>query len=210
MRLVRQLAPLLIFILFVFGYVQPWVINGSAALNLNGYDLAEWTSLHPAAQGQTPPLLTALLLRLPLVCAVLWFVWHRPYAGQMRLAAAAILIVTAISLLPPIEFVSQRDNPNYQQQAGLAALTLALGLAGLSITAQRGSRIRMIGGIGALVIGIGAGWGGLLQAAEWMRAFRLPALIGGGALLMLLASGAAAGAGLLSLLYPRSSSGQSL
>lgn len=210
MRLARQLAPLFIFVLFVFGYVQPWVINGSAALNLNGYDLAEWTSLHPSAQGQTPPLLTALLLRLPLACAVLWLVWHRPSTGQTRLARAAILIITAISLLPPVEFLSQRDNPNYQQQAGLAALVLVLGLAGLSIIPKRGRIVRKISSVSLLVIGIGATSGGLLQAAEWMREFQLPALAGSGAMITLLSFATAVGGEFMSLIFPRSSSGQSL
>lgn len=209
MKRARQLAPLLIFGLFVFGYVQPWVINGSAALNLNGYDLAEWTSLHPAAQAQTPPLLTALLLRLPLACAALWLGWNQPYTGRTCVAATIGLALTAISLLPPVEFLSQRDNPNYQQQAGLAILMLVMGLTGLLFISRKGRRIRAIVSVSALIIGVGAGLSGLLQAVEWMREFQLPAVTGLGAWITMLSFGVVAAGKVVTSLHSSLLSGQS-
>lgn len=180
----RRAVPPVLFALLIITYLQPWIINGSAALNLTAYDLAEWASLHPAAGAQSPPLLTSLLLRLPLACAGIWLAWYRPQSGITRIVIAIVVALIAIGLLPPPEYLGQRDNPNYQQQAGLAALMLAASLTGL----MAGGRIKPIVRTGVSVIvligGMAAALGGLSLAGQWMGEFRLPAITGSGAILM--------------------------
>lgn len=184
MNAARRYVPLVLFALLIVAYLQPWIFNGSAALNLTAYDLAEWASLHPAAGAQTPPLLTSLLLRLPLACAGIWLAWYRPHSGAARILVGIIVTLIAIGLLPPPEYLGQRDNPNYQQQVGLAALMVAASLIGL----MSGGRVKPIVRTGVSVIvlvgGLVAAVGGLSWAAQWMGEFRLPAIIGSGAIMM--------------------------
>jgi len=196
------------FALLLGGYFLPWVMNGSAALNLNAYDLAEWASLHPAASAQTPPLLTALLLRLPLVCAGVWLAWHRAYSARMRLIDVIGISMLAIGLLPPPEFLSQIDNPNYQQQAGLAAVLIITALPGLLLSTRAGRLSRLIISLVALVIGLGAVAAGVQMAAQWMTAFKLPAEIGPGAIMMGIIFAVTAGVYLLASIKEEYSSGQ--
>lgn len=177
--------------LIVFGLVlallaacsTPWIVNGGAALNFNAYDLAEWTTLHPAAGQQSPPLLTALLLRLPLLCTGLWAAWMLAATLHRRtsrlIIVGGLVIVLAIALLPPPEILADGGNGNYQQQAGLAALMLMIGMAALI-----GWPPPVRWGIAALslVIGAAAGVTGLGQAAAWMQEYRLPGITGTGLL----------------------------
>ncbi|MCU0513679.1 MAG: hypothetical protein MUE40_14060 [Anaerolineae bacterium] len=61
----------------LLAYLLPWVVNPGAALTPGAYDLAEWVSLTPMARGQSPVLLTPLLLRLPLLINCRrWNFWH--------------------------------------------------------------------------------------------------------------------------------------
>ena len=66
------------------GYVLPWIVAPSAALTLNAYDLAEWTSLHPLQRQTSPPLLAPLELRLQLVI----FTVTLRYAGFRAIATS--------------------------------------------------------------------------------------------------------------------------
>jgi hypothetical protein len=55
-------------LLCAFGaYHMPWVTHAAAAFTNNAFDLAEFMSLAPAVQAESPALLTSLLLRLPIV-----------------------------------------------------------------------------------------------------------------------------------------------
>ena len=64
--------------LLLIAYALPWMMTPTIAGLTNGaYDLAEWTSIHPAVRAD-PLLLTPLLLRLPLV-GIAWL------AGMGRL-----------------------------------------------------------------------------------------------------------------------------
>lgn len=184
MRTARHYIPPILFALLIVAYLQPWIINGSAALNLTAYDLAEWASLHPAASAQSPPLLTSLLLRLPLACAGIWLAWYRPHTSAVRILVGGIVALIAIGLLPPPEFLGQRDNPNYQQQAGLAALMLTASLIGLFAGGRVKPIIRTGVSVSMLVGGLVAALGGLSLAVQWMGEFQLPAVIGSGAIMM--------------------------
>ena len=115
-------------VLVVLGFIAytiPWVSNPGAALTLNAYDLAEWTSLHPAVRGATPPLFVTFCLRLiPLLLVTLMVL--EPAATWLGRIALPWLI--AVALLPPLEFFSGNFNDiNYRQQFLLSILAVVVG-----------------------------------------------------------------------------------
>ena len=106
-------------------YLLPWSVAPTAPMTLNAWDLAEWTSLHPAQRTATPGLLAPLLLRLQATLLAILCATALP--GRDRLLAG-IVIVLALAQLPPLEFINQLGDANYQQQALLAALTIGFTL----------------------------------------------------------------------------------
>jgi hypothetical protein len=77
-------------LLFLAAGLLPWVQVSGAGLNLNPVDLAEWTSLAPAIQSQSPPLLTTALLRTFLVVATLLLALG---CGTRRWMATSFVII---------------------------------------------------------------------------------------------------------------------
>jgi hypothetical protein len=187
--LARRSFPLLwlFMALALAAYALPWVINTSAALTLNGYDLAEWISLHPAARNQEPILLTSLLLRLPLLClcGLIAIQAQRPLftlGWWLRAIGIALLV---LAQLPPLEFANTPNDPNYQQQLALALVSLVLGGLGLSgILARWRLPIALI----LVVLGCGASLAGLSQSIGMMNDFSLAAQTGSGIILYLVLS----------------------
>jgi hypothetical protein len=164
----------LIALMFVM-YLLPWVANPAASLTMNGYELAEWTSLHPTAQNANQPLLTSLLLRLPLVCIALLAAFMSLIdQWTSRIIPALIVLVVAAGLLPP-ELIQATDNPNSRQQGILALVTLVGGAIGLSGIFRRHRRW-----IAAGIAGIGAAASliGLAQGLDMMRSFAVPTEVG--------------------------------
>ncbi len=189
MRLTTALATLLMLAL----YALPWLVNPGVSLTPGAYDLAEWTSLHPAVRGETPALLTSFLLRLPLVCVGLLIAFSA--RGNKLVPAIAVLLIAA-GLLPPLEFVRALGDVNYQQQFALALITLVGGAIGLSgILARRHQAIVVT----IAMIGAAASIVGLFNGYQLMRWFELPVQIGVGGVLLALAFAAFA----LSLLARR-------
>lgn len=113
--------------LAIISCLLPWAVGPSAGLTFNARDLAEWASLTPAVQNETPPLFTALMLRLPLACAGMLLVWA--LEGRQRYWGILVALILSIALLPPFEFVRELGNPNYQQQAGLALVTFIVSVS---------------------------------------------------------------------------------
>jgi hypothetical protein len=185
----RQNAPilLLLIVLGVLGYLLPWVITPSNSLSIGAYDLAEWTSLHPIVRQTLPFLWTTLLLRLPL--AILG-VLLASYVGSAfsRLVGFGIIVLTAIALLPPIEFfTTYRDDSNYQQQFVLTVLVLIIGSLLVGWQNKYLQRIlpvllSLLGCLSALV--------GLVQGYGLLRGFDLPTSIGYGGLITAVSLGA--------------------
>jgi hypothetical protein len=125
MRL-RTSALLWLLILAAFcAYALPWLTLGGIGLTFNGYDLAEWTTLHPSVQGSTPTLFTSLLLRLPLVCVAIVVIVSRTLPIWLRFL---LFVGLVIALLPPFEFLGALGNPNYRQQFGLSVFTFLAGI----------------------------------------------------------------------------------
>lgn len=163
-------------------YLLPWVVNPSASLTPNGYDLAEWASVHPAVQVQTPMLLTSLLLRLPLACLALLVA----FGARRGVLPALIVLIAAAELLPPPEFILATGDPNYRQKAALALLTLVGGALGWGEILPRYRRwiaagIALVGALASVL--------GLAQGYSLMRSLELPTQIGAGAVGMAAAFG---------------------
>jgi hypothetical protein len=170
----------LIFVLTLACYLVPWVVNPGVSLSPGGYDLAEWATIHPAAMAENPPLLTGLLLRLPLVCATLALAFFVTLTRRSRMYIGIVVILMGIALLPPFEFVDDRENWNYRQQLALAVVTVLGGILGLTGWLNR---LRLLVGSGATIIGAGAALVGLWRALPWMQAFDLPVQVGAGGIL---------------------------
>lgn len=153
-------------------YFVPWVDGGSASLTFGAYDLAEWTSLHPAVRFVEPALVMTLLLRLVpallVIALVAWVSLHRG-SGPWWLAGLVVLIAAA-ALLPPFEFIANTGDPNYRQQFIVALIALIGGLAAWSGLPGRHSRwITLAAAVGALICAAL----GLSQALTLFDGFRI-------------------------------------
>jgi hypothetical protein len=144
-------------------FTLAWVSNPAAGLTFNVYDLAEWTTLHPVVQTENPVLVTSALLRVPWLCTAVILGFS---AQRFRWAYATGVIIVAVALLPPIEFVRFSDNINYRQQFGIAVLTLILGLIGVSGVLKR---------YAVWIIAVAALIGGIASAVGVSRALSLSA-----------------------------------
>ncbi len=102
----------------------------------------------------------------------------RAVAGAADTAAAA---AAAADQLPPLEFLAQRDDLNYRQQAALAAagaLLLLLSQTGRLYPWRQPLSVALcLAGAGVALVG----W---QQALEIMRLYQLPAQPGAGAPLL--------------------------
>lgn len=162
----------------LIAYALPWAQHTTTPLSLGAFDLAEWTSLHPAVRGGSPQLLPTLLLRLPLVLIALAAA-ASPLSRSLRLL---VVLVLAMALLPPFEFfMSDLADPNYRQQFVLAVVTV---IAGTVITyVWRGQRTVLIGVILAIglvsVVGLGLALGHMWD-------FGLAVQVGPGIMLLIL------------------------
>ena len=162
--------PVMLLLLALLGYLLPWAIAPSAPMTLNAYDLAEWTSLHPAQRQTNPPLLAPLLLRAQLLILSLALALT---VSQSWVAAAAI-VALALAQLPPFEYVYDIANLNYRQQFALALVSLVAGLAATRFKNRRLTRFALFL---LPVAGIFSVHAGVAQAFE---VFRQPAAMGFG------------------------------
>jgi hypothetical protein len=162
----------------ITAYFLPWVVTPGMSLHLGAYDLAEWVSLILPQR----PLTTVMLLRIPPLCLAMIaalllgqvrFSWHW-WIGLM------IVVITSTALLPPFEFISQRDDVNYRQQFLIAVSTLIVGLVCLTplLDRVRGIAVPVVG-----VIAIGVSIAGLGQAQTFMQELALPIETGAGGIL---------------------------
>lgn len=170
--------------LMLIGYSLPWLQGPGVSLSPNAYDLAEWSSLHPAARAESPALLTALLLRLPLACIALMLAFSAPPDTPGRLMFGLGALLLAAALLPPLEFVRAPDDLNYRQQFMLAVVALIGSLVGLSGVLRRWGRVIAVL---ALVTGAAASAVGLARGYALFTELQIEVTIGtGGVLLTLL------------------------
>lgn len=160
------------------GYLLPFAVGRGAALTFNAYDLAEWLTLTPAANAETPPLFSALLLRLPLWGISVYAAACAGTAiagGIRRWLFGMVWLAFVIALLPPLEFANDLGSGNYRQQAGLAIAAVCIGA--LSLMPRIG---RISGVIAAGVVTVGAVWGAA-RGVELISAYRISLAWGAGA-----------------------------
>ena len=160
-------------------YFVPWVDGGSASLTFGAYDLAEWTSLHPAVRFVEPGLVMTLLLRLvPALLVIGLSAWASLHRGSgLWWLAGLVVLIAAAGLLPPFEFIANTGDPNYRQQFIVALVALIGGLVAWSGLLRRHSRWITLGAaVGALICAAV----GLSQALTLFDGFRLDAAAGVG------------------------------
>lgn len=181
-RITNGIGFWIMLVALLAAYLLPWVQGGSASLTFGAYDLAEWTSLHPAVRGGSPPFLAPLLLRAVLTCIVLYAAFAAPLQGAQRLLALGIVVVLSAAQLPPLEFfTSARGDANYQQQAVLALITLVIGSAAVFLGRHR---YRRWVAAGAAVLGCIVAFTGITQTLLLFQRFEIAALVGMGAVLL--------------------------
>jgi hypothetical protein len=169
-------------ILIFFGlaaYCLPWIITPDRGLTLGGYDLAEWSTLHPSTHISNPPLLSSLLLRIPLLCLSIITVYR--IAAKSYRSALAVGSIASIMFLPPIEFFTlYRGDPNYQQQLALAIVTITFTL--FSAIHHFRKYFGLVAALAALVGTISVLWG-LGQGYALIKEFGLLVQVGPGGVL---------------------------
>lgn len=163
-------------LLGLFGYVQPWLAAPSGSMTLNAFDLAEWTSLHPAQRATSPPMLTPLMLRLQLLILSV-ILGALPAGPRVRACAAIMILVLTLAQLPPLDILYDPNNLNYRQQLYLAATSLG---ASFCLFAVNRRRIALLATIALPLVGIVTAAYGLAQAAGLYQQFELEAAPGAG------------------------------
>lgn len=123
-------------ILLLIAYIMPWLIHSTQTLTLNAFDLAEWTTLHPSSRSASLPLLESFLLRFQIII-ILWLmistITHERVISFTNFLKVAMIVIVSISLLPPIDQITNISDLNYRQQIALALLSL-LGAIAISFS----------------------------------------------------------------------------
>ena len=105
----------------------PWSNGANAALVLNAWDLAEWSSLHPLSRNADPALAVSFGLRALSLFLLALTLWR---TGLTNLFRAVLAVLVAVALLPPPQFfLSDLADPNYRQQLSLSVAAIIIGLA---------------------------------------------------------------------------------
>ena len=180
------LIPFLL-VLAVVGYLLPWVITPAQSLSMGAYDLAEWTSLHPVVRQTLPFLWTTLALRVPLAILGILLAAYVASTLYRRILGLLIVFITAIALLPPLEFFTiYRNDPNYQQQLFLVIATLFIGIL---IIMCRNKPLQRVLPIFLSLIGCVSAAIGLYQGYMLMKGFALPTSVGVGGVITVICFG---------------------
>lgn len=181
----RQLQSFLIFAFLtiaLIGYFLPWLITPAVGLQMGAYDLAEWTSLVPSVRQASPLLWPVLALRLPL--AIIGIVLSTNISKNCLTWGMLFLILTVITLFPPLEFFTiYRDDMNYRQQFAIAVCTVFIGI--ISILQQSQSKHTILTVVLCIAGSIACGIG-MIQAYRFMQDFKVPMSVGTGGFLTII------------------------
>ena len=164
-------------------YHAPWYSHETAGFTMNAFDLAEWSSLHPAVRSSSPPMLTSFLLRVPFVALVVAcaLVANRPQDPRKRWLLRLAAVLLALRMVPPTDFFTEAsDDPNYRQMALLTGLGIVLILATLPLH-RVDTPWQMWLLVGVLLAGVIAGWFGLSRAGTLLDNFEIDVQVGFGA-----------------------------
>lgn len=177
----QGLLPHLLIFALGLGYCLPWLHNNSAGLALSAYDLAEWSSLHPAVRSQlimgTPGLLRSVMACLILIAITLL---GRSFPRPTLLL---LVFVGTLALLPPVRVLPMvfRDI-NYAQQLGIAVGTLLLGIGAVIYRNRRSMPLIVYCLIAGISTVVGAG-----QAQKLYEGLGLSSTLGPGPVITLTA-----------------------
>lgn len=163
-------------------YYLPWFTHSTAGFTMNGFDLAEWSSLHPAVRSSSPSMLTSFLLRAPLLAliAALALAANRLSDPRVRWVLRALAVLIALRFVPPADFFRPaRDDPNYRQMALLVGLS---GVAVLTAWAFYRAPERWQGALLVVVLlaGTVCSWWGLSRAKLLLDNFEIAVKVGMG------------------------------
>ncbi|MGJ3240422.1 MAG: hypothetical protein ACFE0Q_17065 [Anaerolineae bacterium] len=171
---------LLPFILLM--YVLPWMFNPGTVLSVGAYDFAELLAKRPFDDVGYRAVL-ALRGQLLLVTALLVVGTPRPlFTGRWWLYSIVCgVLITA--QLPPLTYFFQFNDPNQQQQALLAGVSLLVTLVGLSgVLWHRRHVIRVL----LSIFGIASVVYSIYYSIDIIRDYALPARIGVGVVGMII------------------------
>jgi hypothetical protein len=164
------------------GYTQVFLDTTNTALSLTAYDLAEWLSLLPSERNASIPLLTPLFVRIHLEIFIICLMTMRiSFPNQLRPIVVGLAFLLVIAQLPPIEFIANRQDINYQQQFFLALISIGL-ITLFLFTDYAKYLIHFALAFGILVLMIA-----IPHAQSLMNTYRLKTSIGLGAILLVLA-----------------------
>ncbi|MBN1563190.1 MAG: hypothetical protein JXA10_05080 [Anaerolineae bacterium] len=163
-------------------YMLPWYTHDTAGFTTNAFDLAEWASIHPAVRSSSPPMLTSLLLRWPLVAVIIGLALtaNRFEDARVCWVVRGVALLLALRLISPSDFFANAsDDPNYRQMAQLTAASVIGILVAIMLfrLAQRWQNAVLVG---VLLIGVLAGWQGLADAGTLLDNFEIAVSIGPG------------------------------
>jgi hypothetical protein len=172
-----------LWLVLLIAYVLPWVLHSTSSMTLNAYDLAEWTTLSPAQRQISPALPVALGLRLQLpILVALGVILLR--ASRQGFFALGLVILGALVQFPPLEFIGQWQDVNYQQQAMLVVVTLMV--SGLLWWVFGGRRWRLFSVLLLSILGLVSSYLGWQGAIAIMEPFGLVMSVGLGYIAMLI------------------------
>ncbi|MBN2303012.1 MAG: hypothetical protein JXQ72_00955 [Anaerolineae bacterium] len=176
-------------------YYLPWYTHETAGFTMHAYDLAEWSSLHPAVRSSSPPMLTSFLLRAPqwALIVALALAANGLSDPRARWVWRGLAALVALRFVPPTDFFSSAtDDPNYRQMALLTGLSL--GAVGITLFVHRlPDRWRDWLIVAVLAAGAVAGWWGLSRAGILLDNFKIDVQIGSGAVGFAIVTGLMAG-----------------
>lgn len=116
----RRWVILILIVLAVAAYHLPWHTHPAAAFSNNGFDLAEFVSLHPHIRAESPTLYTSLLLRLPLLLLALMIVLTAEglVSERARWLWRGVAVLFVLRLNPPAIFYPYGGGSENDQQLG--------------------------------------------------------------------------------------------
>lgn len=178
--------------LALVAYYLPWVWHPGAGLSAGAYDLAEWLSLHPVARASMLPLFPSFVLRAAFALLAMGVAVHGNRATQraVRWSARIAALALALTLFPPLEFLTvARDDANYQQQFALGMITFLV-IVGLTLRRGRLSmRAERVIFVGLMLLGVVCSVWGLLEGQRGLAWLGVPVALGAGGILYVLSLG---------------------
>ncbi|MFQ3660310.1 MAG: hypothetical protein SNJ54_15280 [Anaerolineae bacterium] len=160
-----------------FVLAAPLVQSNAGSLSFTLFDFAEWASLLPAERHASPALLLSFTLRLQLVVVFLsavYFLTMRSTRFNWLGTTVAVGVVT-LSQLPPLEFLTHPNDPNYQQQLLIALLFLAASVTIVALASFHYTKYTLLV---LHVIGTGLFLLALTQTHAYLTQYQIPYQLG--------------------------------